>query len=51
MRSSRFGGTSPENMISYEAAEGEKVIVKGSVVLDDKWKHPEDGLYPFMVKK
>ena len=34
----RFGGTSPENMISYEAAEGEKVIVKGSVVLDDKWE-------------
>ena len=31
------GGTSPAQMISYEAAPGAKVIVKGSEVLKDGW--------------
>ncbi len=34
----RFGGSSADCMISYEAAEGEEVIVKGSVVIDSGWK-------------
>lgn len=32
------GGTSPSSMISYEAAPGAKVIVKGSEVLKDGWQ-------------
>jgi hypothetical protein len=32
------GGTGPDKMISYEAAAGAKVIVKGSVVLKDGWE-------------
>jgi parallel beta helix pectate lyase-like protein/uncharacterized protein DUF1565 len=31
------GGTSPSQMISYEAAPGGKVIIKGSEVLKDGW--------------
>lgn len=31
------GGTSPAQMISYEAAPGAKVIIKGSEVLKDGW--------------
>lgn len=32
------GGIGPEKMISYEAAEGENVIIKGSVKLNKGWK-------------
>jgi hypothetical protein len=32
------GGTSPDQMISYEAAPGAKVVVKGSEVLNDGWQ-------------
>jgi hypothetical protein len=32
------GGTSPSQMISYEAAPGAKVVVKGSEVLRDGWQ-------------
>jgi hypothetical protein len=32
------GGTSPTRMISYEAAPGAEVIVKGSAVLEDGWQ-------------
>jgi hypothetical protein len=35
------GGTGPETMISYEAAPGAKVVVKGSAVVTD-W-HPSEG--------
>ena len=31
------GGTSPTQMISYEAAPGAKVFIKGSEVLKDGW--------------
>ena len=32
------GGTAPDQMISYEAAPGETVVVKGSVAVDkDDW--------------
>jgi hypothetical protein len=31
------GGTSPSEMISYEAAPGAKVVIKGSEVLKDSW--------------
>jgi hypothetical protein len=31
------GGTSPSQMISYEAAPGAKVVIKGSEVLKDGW--------------
>lgn len=40
------GGTGPDRMISYEAARGAEVIVKGSRVLEAEWaeaKPPEDG--------
>jgi len=33
----RFGGDGPDKMISFEAAPGAKVIVKGSQVLATKW--------------
>ncbi|MCG8607932.1 right-handed parallel beta-helix repeat-containing protein, partial [bacterium] len=33
----RFGGKSPEKMISYEAASGARVILKGSRVLKSAW--------------
>ena len=32
------GGTSPTQMISYEAAPGAKVFVKGSEILKDRWQ-------------
>nr|WP_299381335.1 right-handed parallel beta-helix repeat-containing protein [Allomuricauda sp.] len=32
------GGTSNSNMISYEVAPGEKVVVKGSRILEAEWK-------------
>src|SRR5579871_474102 len=32
------GGSAPDKMISYEAAEGANVAVRGSVVLKDGWK-------------
>jgi len=32
------GGSGPEKMISYEAAPGAKVIVKGSAVLKEGWR-------------
>jgi len=35
------GGTGPEAMISYEAAPGAKVVIKGSVVT--KYWHPSEG--------
>ena len=31
------GGTAPDRMISYEAASGEAVVLKGSRVLQSKW--------------
>jgi hypothetical protein len=31
------GGTSPSQMISYEAAPGAKVVIKGSEILKDGW--------------
>jgi len=36
------GGTGPERMISYEAAPGAKVVVRGSAVLQQGWK-PSSG--------
>ena len=38
------GGTGPDRMISYEAAPGAKVIVKGSSVLKNGWE-PSEGWY------
>jgi hypothetical protein len=32
------GGAGPDKMISYEAAPGAKVVIKGSAVLDKGWK-------------
>jgi len=32
------GGVSPERMISYEAAPGAKVVIKGSILLDGDWR-------------
>ncbi len=32
------GGTGPRAMIAYEAAPGEEVVLKGSVVLETPWK-------------
>ncbi len=32
------GGTSPDKMISYEAAPGEMVVVKGSRILNAEWR-------------
>jgi hypothetical protein len=37
------GGSGPDKMISYEAAPGAKVMVKGSVVLKDGWKPSTGG--------
>ena len=36
------GGESPEKMISYEAAEGAKVVVKGSVIAKEGWEKTRD---------
>lgn len=35
------GGNSEEEMISYEAAEGEEVIIMGSVIVKEGWKVSE----------
>ncbi|MCE5260083.1 MAG: right-handed parallel beta-helix repeat-containing protein [Chloroflexi bacterium] len=35
------GGTSPEEMISYEAEPGAAVVIKGSIILQDAWR-PSD---------
>ncbi len=32
------GGTGPERMITYQAAEGEKVVIRGSKVFDPIWE-------------
>ncbi len=32
------GGTSPDNMISYQAAPGAKVVIKGSRLIKDGWE-------------
>ena len=37
------GGTGPDKMISYEAAPGAKVVIKGSAVLDKGWKPSDRG--------
>ena len=37
------GGSAPDKMISYEAAPGAKVVVKGSAVLDKGWKPSSRG--------
>lgn len=34
----RFGGKSPQEMISYEAAPGARVVIKGSRILDNNWE-------------
>ena len=39
------GGTGPTEMISYEAAPGAKVIVKGSEVLKDGWQQESIPLF------
>jgi hypothetical protein len=36
------GGTDPEQMISYEAAPGAKVVVKGSVIAREEWEKSKD---------
>ncbi len=54
------GGTDPNHMISYEAAPGAKVVVKGSEVLKDGWQPSSaggrggmggDGGYPLYIWK
>jgi len=48
----RYGGTSPEKMISYEAAEGEKVVIKGSAILDSsKWEESKGWSLRFFRQK
>ena len=37
------GGSGPDKMISYEAAPGAKVVIKGSAVLDKGWKPSSRG--------
>jgi hypothetical protein len=37
------GGTGPDQMISYEAAPGATVVVKGSEVLKDGWQRCTSG--------
>jgi hypothetical protein len=32
------GGTGPDRMITYQAAEGEKVVIRGSKVFDPAWE-------------
>jgi hypothetical protein len=39
------GGTGPDKMISYEAAPGAKVVVKGSRLVKTGWKLPTTYLY------
>ncbi|MFB3776489.1 MAG: right-handed parallel beta-helix repeat-containing protein [Bryobacteraceae bacterium] len=38
------GGSGPDKMISYEAAPGAKVFVRGSAVLDKGWKPSTGGM-------
>jgi len=40
------GGDGPESMVSFEAAEGEEVVVKGSVVLPNDWKPSKGWIKP-----
>lgn len=42
----RFGGDGPDKMISYEAAPGAKVFVKGSRILRQKWIKSKEGGVP-----
>ena len=42
----KFGGDGPNKMISFEAAPGTKVIVKGSRVLKSKWTKSKKGGVP-----
>jgi hypothetical protein len=44
------GGTSPDRMISYEAAPGAKVVLKGSRVFSDPWS-PADSTSPTRIWK
>ena len=37
------GGSGPDKMISYEAAPGAKVVIKGSALLDKGWKPSDRG--------
>ncbi len=37
------GGSGPDKMISYEAAPGAKVVIKGSAVLDKGWRPSSRG--------
>ncbi len=37
------GGTAPDKMISYEAAPGARVVIKGSAALDKGWKPSSRG--------
>jgi len=41
------GGTGPDKMISYEAAAGAKVFVRGSEVLNDGWERGATPVNPF----
>ncbi len=41
------GGSGPEKMISYEAAAGAKVVIKGSSVLSKGWKPSTAGRFSF----
>jgi parallel beta-helix repeat protein len=44
------GGTGPDKMITYQAAKGEEVIIRGSKVFTPAWKPaaPEKGLSDFV---
>jgi hypothetical protein len=42
----RFGGDGPNKMISFEAAPGAKVIVKGSRILETEWTESKKGGVP-----
>ena len=39
------GGTGPERLISYEAAPGQEVIVRGSAVLEGEWEPSTEWLF------
>ncbi len=41
------GGTGPAQMISYEAAPGAKVLIKGSEVLKDGWQQESVSMFRF----
>ena len=42
------GGTSDDHRIVYQAAEGEKVVIKGSEVVSD-WQHVQAGVWKVSV--